>query len=140
MPAEAACRLTLEGRVSLPWVERVHDLLDELWVQVPDVEPGDRYAFETAVIEIAGNIAEHGGPGVDLRLSLDVHADRLEAQFLDTGPAVDLPAAPRPVPDVLAEQGRGMALALAAVDEIRYERAGRANRWRMRKWRSGRGR
>jgi hypothetical protein len=49
---------------------------------------------------------EHGGPQVRLRLWLQVHVDRLEAQFRDTGRRVDLVRGPEPSPE-LAEDGRG---------------------------------
>ncbi len=135
MPAEAVT-LTLEGRADLPCLERVHDLVDELWTRVPDVEQSDRHRFETAVIEVAGNIVEHGGPQVRLRLWLQVHADRVEAQFRDTGRPVDLASVPDRVQDELAEDGRGLALARAAADDITYERTGSTNRWRVTKRRT----
>lgn len=127
MPPEAIT-LTLEGRADLPCLERVHDLVDELWVRVPEVQPDDRYRFETAVIEVAGNIVEHGGPEVRLRLWLRVHPDRVEAQFRDTGREVDLEAVDDAVDD-LAEDGRGLALARAAADDVSYARTGHTNRW-----------
>ena len=126
MPAET---LTLEGRADLPCLERVHDLVDELWTRVPEVEPADRYRFETAVIEVAGNIVEHGGQDVRLRLWLQVHPDRVEAQFRDTGRAVELDGVDAPAPDLMAEAGRGIALARATADTVTYERTGLTNRW-----------
>ena len=128
---EQSCTLTLEGRADLQCVERVHDLVDQLWVLVPDVEPMERYRFETAVIEVAGNIVEHGGPEVRLRLWLLVRPERVEAQFRDTGRPVDVEAALARVPDEMAEAGRGIALARSAVDEVTYERTGSTNRWRV---------
>ncbi len=61
----------------------------------------------------------------------DALADRVEARFTDTGrpTLVDLAAAA--MPGELAEDGRGLALARAAVDELSYERDGAVNRWRI---------
>ncbi len=129
----------LEGPADLPCLERVHDLVDELWVRVPDVELADRFRFETAVIEVAGNIVEHGGGDVLLRLRLVVRSDTLEAHFRDTGPEVDLTEAVGELPDPLAETGRGMALVRAAVDDVGYERTGLTNRWHLLQHRSGTG-
>lgn len=131
MPAEALCTLTLEGRAELGCLERVHDLVDELWACVPAVAVTDRYRFETAVIEVAGNIIEHGGPDVRLRLWLQVHLDLVEAHFRDTGRSLVLDGAAGRLPDPLAEQGRGIPLARAAVDEVAYERIGLTNRWHV---------
>lgn len=129
MPVEAVCTLTLDGRADAPCLERVHDLVDELWACVPGVAVADRHRFETAVIEVAGNIVEHGGAEVRLRLTLQVHADRVEALFRDTGQEVDLEVLDRHQPDPMAEDGRGLALARAAADDVTYERTGRTNRW-----------
>ena len=35
------------------------------------------------------------------------------------------------MPDELAESGRGLALAMAAVDDLSYEREGGRNLWRL---------
>ncbi len=131
MPAEPLCTLRLEGRADLPCLQRVHDLVDQLWSRVPDVDPADRCRFETAVIEVAGNIVEHGGPDVRLRLWLIASGDRVEAQFRDTGSPVDVEVAAAHVPDSMAETGRGLALARAVVDNVAYERTGSTNRWHV---------
>jgi serine/threonine-protein kinase RsbW len=129
VPTDPVCALTLQGRADPACLERVHDLVDELWVRAPDVAPTDRYRFETAVVEVAGNIVEHGGPQVRLRLWLLVHPDRVEAQFRDTGRPVEL--SDGALPDEQAEHGRGIPLARAAVDEVAYERTGTTNRWHL---------
>lgn len=136
MRTELLCALTLAGRAEPGCLDRVHDLVDELWRRVPGVQPSDRYRFETAVIEVAGNIVEHGGPDVRLRLWLLVHQDRVEAHFRDTGRAVELQTTGGPPPDPLAEAGRGIALARAAVDDLAYERTGTTNRWHVLKQRA----
>ena len=135
VPAEPVCTLTLDGPADLPCLERVHDLVDELWARVPDVEPTDRYRFETAVIEVAGNIVEHGGADVRLELPLVAAADRVEAHSRDTGTAVDHEDAAGRLPEPMAEQGRGMALARAAVDA--NERSGTSNCWHVLQRRAG---
>lgn len=135
MPAEPHSDLTLEARADLPCLERVHELVDQLWALAPGLATTDRYAFETAVIEVAGNIVEHGGPDVRLRLRLVVRDDRVEAHFCDTGRLVVL-AESTPSADPLAEDGRGIALARAAADVVAYQRAGDVNRWLVVKRRS----
>jgi serine/threonine-protein kinase RsbW len=114
---------------------KVNRLLEAMWAGSPDVSGTDRVMFETAVIEIAGNIVQHGvgedeGP-VNCNLTLNVYAERLEAHFKDDGrtAAVDIDAAV--MPDPLAESGRGLALAKAAVDVLLYERHDGANHWTL---------
>ncbi len=132
MGREPAARV-LDAAAGPDALEHVHGLIASLWADAPDVAQADRIGFETAVIEIAANILEHACSGVrvDMRLEVDAHADRVEARFTDTGrpTLVDLAAAA--MPGELAEDGRGLALARAAVDELSYERDGAVNRWRI---------
>lgn len=95
------------------------------------MEDADRFPFEIAVAEIAANIIEHAALGQAVSMSLQLRAlpERLEAEFTDEGrPArVDLEAVE--LPDALAERGRGLAIAMAALDELSYRRRGGVNRW-----------
>ena len=124
------CVLTLEAGAEPDCLERVHGLVDDLWERVPGLEPTERYRFETAVVEAAGNIVEHAVGAVRLQVRLAAYHDAVEASFCDTGATAVLDA-PSRLPDELAEQGRGLALAAAAVDEVAYERVGSTNRWRV---------
>jgi serine/threonine-protein kinase RsbW len=107
----------------------VHDLLAQLWADEPEVGDDARLRFETAVAEIAANIAEHAAAAGARELELQLRGlpDRLEAVFEDDGG----PVAPGPGgwPPDDAERGRGLELVRAAVDALRYERAGARNRW-----------
>ena len=114
-------------------LEQVHAVLEALWVEYNDVTPSDRMLFETAVIEVAGNIAQHASAGVPLQftLHLRVEPDRIEAEFRDHGRLVDVDLAAIALPDDSAESGRGLAMARAAVDEFHYRRDGSTNQWRI---------
>lgn len=113
-------------------LDRVLDLVGEM-LPAGGVEEEARLRFELAVAEIGANIIEHAGAGdpVTLTLVLEVAPDRLEARFTDDGnPArVDLRAVQ--MPDVFAERGRGLAIALEALDELEYRRRGGENVWRL---------
>ncbi|WP_052437035.1 ATP-binding protein [Georgenia sp. SUBG003] len=92
--------------------------------------------FETAVIEVAGNVVEHGRPEgrVVYRFRLAVLPDRVVAR-LEAGQEVDGdPGAPG-LPDPLAEQGRGLALTRAVLDEFSYERLDGTNVWHLVRYR-----
>jgi anti-sigma regulatory factor (Ser/Thr protein kinase) len=112
-------------------LEQVHALLQALWAEYNDVTPADRVLFETAVIEIAGNIAQHAPDGVSLQFTLNlwVRPDRVEAEFRDHGRHVDIDLGAIALPDDSAESGRGLAMARAAVDELQYRRDGSTNHW-----------
>jgi len=123
--------LTLPARPAV--LDRIHDLLEDLWTVCADVAPMDRMLFETALTEIAGNIAEHaaGDGPLDVTVRVRVLPDRLEAECRDRGPRADVDVENVTLPEGLAESGRGLALALAAVDELRYVRDGGMNHWHI---------
>lgn len=96
-----------------------------------------RDLFRTAVAEIAANVIRHAYPpsGDTRPFTLDVlvYADRLVAQFTDSGEAwepSDEPVAPDPLD--LPEGGLGLAVARGALDELTYRReANGTNIWRL---------
>jgi serine/threonine-protein kinase RsbW len=131
-------RLTLDMPASEEAVELAHRQIDQLWSADDSVSPGDRMRFELAVIEILGNIVEHAW-AVDpehrasrrLWMNLEVTTDRVTALLGDNGePAsLDLSAATMPGED--AESGRGLPLAMAALDSLDYSREGGRNTWSL---------
>ena len=114
-------------------LDAVQDALAELFAGVPEADGADRMLFETALVEIVGNLVEHARTPTDepvtIDLTLAVHPDRIEAVLLDNGVAsrVDLTAAAEPVDD-LAEGGRGLALVRAAA-EVNHTQWTDGNRW-----------
>jgi serine/threonine-protein kinase RsbW len=126
------------GTAARPEVlESVHDLLERAWSAHPDVSAADRMSVETALVEVAANIVEHAG-GAELGLEVEVHPDRVQAVFRDSGAAFggDLDAAGLP-DDELSERGRGLALARTLLDQVAYERAGGINQWSLVRRRTG---
>ncbi|WP_104175787.1 ATP-binding protein [Arthrobacter sp. Y81] len=114
-------------------LDKVHDLLAEMWSTSPDVTETDRAMFEIAVIEIAANIVRHGSDeGRTLcNLILEVYPERLGARFKDDGLIAHVNIESAAMPDVFAESGRGLAIAKAAVDVLTYERHNGANFWSL---------
>jgi serine/threonine-protein kinase RsbW len=110
-------------------IEELHDLMARVRHDHPEVHSEDLMMLETAVVEIAGNVVEHGRPEgrVPYRLRLEVLDHLLRARLVDAG-AGAVPWPPRE-PDPMAEGGRGLALAGAVVDRLDYERVGDQNRW-----------
>jgi serine/threonine-protein kinase RsbW len=110
-------------------IEDLHELMDQARRDHPEVSREDLMMLETAVIEIAGNVVQHGRPEgrVAYRLRLEVLDDVLRVRLVDAG-AGEVPWPP-PDADPLSESGRGLALAEAAVDRLAYERVGEQNRW-----------
>lgn len=124
----------LEGLAVPETLNLLHDLLERAGREHLDLDRGDLMMFETAVIEVAGNVVEHGRPHgrVTWAFRLSVLPDRLEAQLSDSGEeypggtwGTAMPA------DLLQEDGRGLALATAVLDSLDYERSAGANHWTM---------
>ncbi len=119
-------------------IDTAQDLVASLFAEHADVSGRDRFRFETAVVEVLANIVEHAFssdevPGLRrLRLTLAASPTELTAALADNGePAgVDLSAVIMPGED--AESGRGLALALAAVDDLQYRNVGGRNYWDLR--------
>lgn len=121
----------LEGFAVPEGIEDLHDLLERAGTEHPDLDPSDLMLFETAVIEIANNVVEHGVPagGVRWWFALSVRPEELQAVLTDSGQALsDIDPT---MPDELAESGRGFPLAHAILDQCDYTRAEDANHWRM---------
>jgi serine/threonine-protein kinase RsbW len=123
----------LEGRASPEALHELHELLERVRREHWDLSPDDVSMIETAVMEIAGNVVEHGQPSGQVQYSfeVDIEPERLQARLSDSGEAVPASAQDREMPGEMAEEGRGLALAEAALDELRYERVQGWNRWEM---------
>ena len=136
----------LDSCVEPECLDRIHQLLAELWIAEGGIAEIDRMLFETAVIEVAGNVVRHrrSPNGFRCWVTLGVYDTALEAVFRDTADALD-PAAVEPVleraaevwPDETAEHGRGLALARSMVDELSYQRFDGVNQWRVCRVRTG---
>jgi serine/threonine-protein kinase RsbW len=111
----------------------VHETLTRFWQEV-ESPPGDewRMLFELAVSEIAANIVEHARPQ-RMTLHLSLERRRVVAKFEDSGQGWSGPPDPGQIIDELAERGRGLHLAMKAVDDVVYEREANTNRWRLTK-------
>lgn len=125
---------TLSGLAVPEGLDDLHDLVELIGKEHTGISMADLALFETAVIEIAGNVVEHGRPegGVNWTFSLSVLPDRIEAVLSDDGLAFRTTAdAAASMPDTLAEDGRGLALAGLVLDALDYHRGDGVNQWRL---------
>jgi serine/threonine-protein kinase RsbW len=119
-------------------LDQVHDLVEELFEAAAVTDMTDRIRFETALIEVAGNILQHStrnDPPSDEPRSFNIvlrgDAGTLTAEFRDDGRPVEIDFELISMPGEDAEDGRGLALALASVDEMTHERREGLNIWRI---------
>lgn len=124
--------LRLSGPARPELLDRIHDLLGELWRAHPGVAEVDQLMFTTAVLEVSNNILTHGSPST---MSVAVSGDsrQLEAELTDDGAAADLDLDAVALPDDLTESGRGLAMVQLAVDEVCHDYHGGRNHWHLRR-------
>ena len=132
-------RLELSAPAEPEIVDLVHAMLEQLWARYDDVGERDRTLFEMAVVEVLANIVEHAYR-LDLEhtdrqrrfeICVGVTDDELVAAFADNGQPMEIDLSNAAMPDELAESGRGLALASAALDDLSYDRSDGRNHWRL---------
>ncbi|MBB1198668.1 ATP-binding protein (plasmid) [Curtobacterium flaccumfaciens] len=115
-------------------LDEVHDAVDDFWQLNSDLGKNERFRFETALLELAGNIIEHTEGHERLRCELTLRRTKttLEAELSDSGTEVALPfRTMMPQPEDMAESGRGIAMIELLMDDFSYERDHDQNRWRL---------
>ncbi|QWC85523.1 ATP-binding protein [Nocardioidaceae bacterium] len=113
-------------------LDELHELLRSAVAEHAEVPAEALMMFETAVMEIAGNVVEHGRPHGQVlwRFDLTVSAHSLTALLSDSGEEYERPPSAG-MPDEWAEAGRGLPMAEATLHELTFERRGEVNQWRM---------
>ena len=117
-------------------IETVQIEFDTWWNELGEPKAETRFAFELAVVEIATNIVEHthraeGASGRGYSLELTGDDSEVTAVFSDNGKPADIDLSVVTMADVDDESGRGLALAIAALDSLDYRRASGRNIWTL---------
>ena len=114
-------------------IDLLHSLLAEARADFPEVSEVDASMIEMAIIEIAGNVVQHSPEAetVVYSFTLQVLDDRLVGVLEHSGPEVTGLPDPTMPEDLMAESGRGLALAEAAVHELRHEFVDGQNVWTL---------
>ena len=135
-------RLDLSAPARPEILDLVHAMLETLLDGASHVGATQRMRFEMAVIEILSNIVEHAyqadagvetAPGESrrFRIQLALTPTRMLASLSDNGLPMALDLERATLPDDMAESGRGLAMATAALDELGYERVEGRNHWHL---------
>ena len=113
-------------------LDQLHELLRSAVAQHAAVPAEALMMFETAVMEIAGNVVEHGQPRGQVlwRFELTVGQGSLTALLSDSGEEYES-LVDGDMPDEWAESGRGIPLAAATLHELKFRRRAGVNQWRM---------
>ncbi len=107
--------------------------LDEAWANYSEVPDNIRIELTIAVAEVSNNILDHAGRGRDLRIGMKlwVLSDHVRIEFTDNGLPAEVDLSALRMPDVMAENGRGLPLARASLSELSYRRDGDSNHWTL---------
>ena len=73
-----------------------------------------------ALTEACTNVMKHSGPGDEFEVSLEVDDDQCVIRVVDTGRGFDAAALGFGHADASAEQGRGIELIRALVDQVKF--------------------
>lgn len=112
-------------------IDVLHEFLQGIWDENPQIPMRDRFSFETALIELASNIIlySEAPSGVACEIRISTSADRIDAIVSDNGELVDLALDEHMMPDEYAEAGRGIPMIKALVNHLSYDRDGNLNKW-----------
>lgn len=108
----------------------VQAVLDAFWSLHDEVPARVRIEVGIAAAEIAANILEHGC-AISLRMELGITPNEVHVEFTDGGDPVAVDLNSVCMPDGMAERGRGLALAQAAMSLLSYCRDEAGNHWRL---------
>lgn len=111
-------------------LEQIHGALEAFWRKHEQVPQHIRNEIAIAAGEIAANILEHAR-AVSVWMELRARPDEVEIEFTDAGEAAELDLAAASMPDEMAESGRGLALAQAALRLLSYFRDEVGNHWQL---------
>lgn len=117
-------------------IDLVQTEFETWWTALGEEGVATRFAFETAVVEIAANIVEHtrraeGSAGRRFCLELDASDAEVTAVFTDNGMPAVIDLSTVTMPDIDDESGRGLALAVAALDRLDYRHVDGRNVWTL---------
>jgi serine/threonine-protein kinase RsbW len=109
--------------------------LERTWSMHGQVPPAIRTQMGIAVAEVVANIVEHGGAGlrlVQIEMQIAIQPDHVLVVLIDDGNEahVDFDTVGMPE-DLLAERGRGLAMATMVLNSFTYRREAGLNRWTM---------
>jgi len=126
----------VEVPATIESIDVVQAEFDIWWTSLGEQKLETRFALELAVVEIATNIVTHteraeGSAGRRYQLTLDADAATLTAVFADNGMPADIDLSTVTMADPDDEGGRGLALAIAALDSLDYSRVNGRNIWTL---------
>lgn len=122
----------LEGETGPGVLTQIARVLDETWSAHPEIPSAICTQMSIAAGEIGANIVEHAAQGraVGFRMEVRVVPGEVHMFFTDAGIPLQVDLDTVSLPDAMAERGRGLALAKAALADLSYRRD-TVNHWTL---------
>lgn len=113
-------------------LQEIEAALEQAWSDNAQVPFPIRLQMGIAVGEIAANIVRYAAAGLQvlIRMEVAVLPGQVRVEFVDNGHPADIDLSAVQMPDDLAESGRGLPLALAALETLTYRRTSE-NHWTL---------
>ncbi|GGK97213.1 serine/threonine-protein kinase RsbW [Curtobacterium luteum] len=127
---------SFEVEATVESLDVVQDHFARWWDGLGIDDPALRFKLETALAEIAANIVEHTRrtdreAGRRYTVDLDATGQELTAVLTDNGRPADVDLGAVTMADVHEESGRGLALAIAALDRLEHRHEHGRNVWTL---------
>ncbi len=127
---------TFEVPATAESLDEVQDRFGAWWDGLGIDDVAQRFKLETALAEIAANIVEHTRrndqeAGRRYTVHLEATDHELTAVLTDNGRPADVDLAAVTMADVDEENGRGLALAIAALDRLEHRHEHGRNVWTL---------
>lgn len=111
--------------------DEVQDAFENFLTTVPvDVPAPVRTRMSIAVAEIVANLVRHGN-SEKIQMTMAVGHNSMQVDFIDNGAPADIDLHTVDMPTELSENGWGLALARAALNELSYRHDHRGNHWKL---------
>lgn len=127
--SESHATLAFEGVAQQEFVDGILADLPAFLADSPVATDTDQFLFGLAVSEILTNIVQHGTAGATIRALFARTDAEFTARIDDTSAPAHLDWSAVAMPGEDAESGRGLALALTSLDELRQEPLAGGNTW-----------
>ena len=125
--------LSFQGPAEQRFVDGIVEAVTLFLTNSPQATEEDRMLFALAMSEIMTNVVQHGGEHASMRLDFELHEDSLRARVTDSAASTVIDWSAVAMPDEHAESGRGLALALTVLDDLRHEPTEIGNTWWLRR-------
>lgn len=116
-------------------INAVHEFMDAIWVANAHIPQRERIYFETALIELVGNIISYSVAKSDVmcEVVIETSENRIDATISDNGEMAEVELEGHEMPGEFEETGRGIALIKILVDEFSLDTSKKLNTWRLSK-------